>query len=302
MSPVGRPIASSRAAGNGSIGVASHQIAAAKDSLPAHSSRTSSRRLEQIERELTDYDRAVLVFLAEVRLSTGHQIARRLWSSSAPTDANARAARRSLARLEGSRVIDRLARRVGGVRGGSASIVYGLGPSGRRLLARTGYQPKRLGTPGDRYVAHTLSVGELVVRLHEAALRGELDLIEVQTEPQCWRGFLAGLGARLILKPDLFARVGSGAFEDRWFIEVDRATEASGTLVSKAQRYLAHYRSGAEQGRHGVYPRVVWTVPDRRRADQVRAALGRLPAEARRLFVVWLYAETVGRLIAEAGS
>ena len=41
-------------------------------------------------------------------------------------------------RLEKWRVVDRLRQRIGGVRRGSDSIVYGLGPSGRRLLARMG--------------------------------------------------------------------------------------------------------------------------------------------------------------------
>jgi protein involved in plasmid replication-relaxation len=251
--------------------------------------------------DLTEQDQAVILFLAQVRLATGTQIARRLWSSSAPTDRRAGRARRALRRLEEWRVIDRLPRRVGGVRAGSSSIVYCLGPTGRRLLAQTGFEARRLGTPGDRFVRHTLAITELIVRLHRADLRGDLDLIELQTEPGCWRPFLGLMGARLTLKPDLFVRVGSGAFEDRYWLEIDRATEAKSTIASKAKLYVAYYRSGEEQGRHGVYPRVIWAVPDRRRADQVTEALGRLPRAAQRLFVIWLYDEVVGRMAAEAG-
>ena len=123
-------------------------------------------------------------------------------------------------RLEKWRVVDRLRQRIGGVRRGSDSIVYGLGPSGQRLLARMGLHPKRLGTPGDLHVAHTLAVTELVVRLHAADIAGELDLVEIQTEPACWREFLGGLlAARKMLRPDLFVRIGVGALEDRWWIE-----------------------------------------------------------------------------------
>ena len=172
-----------------------------------------------------------------------------------------------------------------------------------KLLAQRGFQPRRLDAPGSLYVAHTLACTEFVVELHEADQVGELECIEVQSEPACWRGFLGPGAARLVLKPDLFVRVGAGsASEDRWFIEVDLATEASGTLRTKATRYLAHYRSGSEQAEHGVYPRVLWAVPNEYRAGQVTDALRHLPDEATRLFTVCLLDEAVAFLAAEAHS
>ncbi len=138
--------------------------------------------------------------------------------------------------------------------------------------------------------------------MEEAARRGELDIIEVQSEPDCWREFLGGFGGRLTLTPDLFVRVGVGALEDRWQIEVDLATEASGTLLTKLNRYLAHYRSGSEQHHHGVYPRVLWGVPDAHRLEQVREVLRRLPTEAGRLFTVCVLDEVVAHLAMEARS
>lgn len=301
--PIGRPAASSATHERSRSATGSDHIRAAKDSASSSpSSRISARHLQTIASRLSDNDQAVLQFLAGVRLATGHQLARRLWSAAAATDTRARAARRALKRLEESRVIERIQRRVGGVRGGSTSIVYGVGPAGRRLLTRTGNAIPRLGTPGDRYVTHTLAITELAVGLHEAGIRGELDLIALQTEPDCWRPYLGVMGARMMLKPDLFVRLGVGAFEDRWFVEIDLATESGTTIQGKAQRYLEHFRSGAEQRRHGVYPRVVWTVPDHRRAEQIRKALSALPASAGRLFVVWPYAEVIGRLGAEANA
>ena len=80
-----------------------------------------------------------------------------------------------------------------------------------------------------------------------------------------------------VLKPDLFLRIGVGAYEDRWFVEVDLATESAPTIAAKAERYLEHYRGGGEQRRHGVYPRVIWTVPNPRAASRSRQALARLP-------------------------
>jgi hypothetical protein len=261
--------------------------------------RVSSRRLEAIRSELTEEERAVLHFVSEVRLATGFQIARRLWAASSPTDPRARSARRALSRLEGMRVIERLGRRMGGVRGGSTSIVYGLGVAGCRLLAARD-AGKRLGAPGERHIAHTLAITDLVVGMSDAATGGRLELIETQTEPTSWRPFVGALGSRVVLKPDLFVRVGAGVDEDRWFVEVDRATESSATIRSKARRYLAHLSSGSEQHAHGTYPRVLWTVPDARRGEQLEGVMERLPTPASRLFTVWLFDEAVGRLATEA--
>jgi Replication-relaxation len=110
------------------------------------------------------------------------------------------------------------------------------------------------------------------------------------------------MGARIVLRPDLFCRIGSGAYEDRWFIEIDMATEARSTLAGKARRYLSHYRSGFEQRQHGVYPRIVWAAPDARRTDVIEDALRSLPSEAQRLFVVVTQAELVDYLKHEARS
>jgi hypothetical protein len=159
-----------------------------------------------------------------------------------------------------------------------------------------------LQAPGARFAAHTLAITELAVRLHAAHARGELDLIEVEAEPACWRGYLGPMGARLVLKPDLFVRVGVGAYEDRWMIEVDLATEASGTIQSKCERYVGYYKSGTEQSQHGVFPRVLWAAPDGRRAQQIGKALGRLSPEARKLFDVGLFDDVPGLLAAEARS
>lgn len=300
--PIARPIALRAAQESGWTSPPSGDASAATDLSSSRSSRVSAPQLREIEQSLTNDDLAVVQFISEVRVATGHQLARRLWSAEHPRDIRARAARRALRRLEDWRVIDRLPRRVGGVRGGSTTIVYSLGPVGRRLLIRRGFEAKRLTAPGDRFIRHTLAITELCVRLAEADIGGELDLIELQTEPRCWRPFLGLVGARLILKPDLFARIGAGALEDRWFIEVDLATESAPTITNKAKLYLAHYRSGEEQRRHDVYPRVIWLVPDRHRALQIVAALKGLRPEAERLFSIWLCDEAIGRLAAEAAS
>jgi len=301
MSPLAVPVALSSAPWNPSPGGSFEEIR-----TPNHSSsspsRISSLRLDSIASRLTPTDRAVIGLIARTRLCSGAQLERLFWNHGQP-DSNARLARKTLSRLTAWRVLDRQPRSVGGRRAGSRGFTYSLGPSGARLLAReSGAQVRRLATPGARYVTHVLSCTELVVRIEEAARRGDLDVIEIQGEPECWRGFLAGFGARRILKPDLFVRIGVGALEDRWMIEVDLATEARGTLLAKFKRYLAHYRGGREQHQHGVYPRVLWAVPTHRRARQVETVLQQLPAELRRLVTICLLDEVVERLGAEANS
>jgi hypothetical protein len=246
----------------------------------------------------------VLGFVATVRLATGTQLVRHFWAAGGDDlAAHARIGRRALKRLAEWRVLDRLPDRGrGGLRGGSDTYIYAVGRSGARLLARRGLVQRRLGTPGERHIAHTLTTTELVVRLHAADRDGRLELLEVQTEPNCWRAFLGAMGARLILKPDLFLRIGAGALEDRWMVEVDMATEHRGTLQGKLARYHAHYRSGTEQHEHSVYPRVLWIVPDAHRAAQVEGLLRRLPAEAQRLFSVCVFEQAVAFLATEAHS
>jgi hypothetical protein len=140
------------------------------------------------------------------------------------------------------------------------------------------------------------------VRLYEADRAGEVECVQIQTEPQCWRSFLGPMSAPLILKPDLYLRVAApaSAYEYRWLCEVDLATENKGALLAKCHRYVAHYRSGSEQRERGVYPRVLWLVPDQRRAGQIKAVLGHLPISERRLFTVREFEHATEFLSAEA--
>jgi hypothetical protein len=299
--PVARPIASRTPADTPSAGGDSLAVSAANDSPFGHPLRLSATRLETISSRLVEGDWCVLNFVSECRLASGKQLVRRFWLTSDRDTAAARAGRRALKRLADWRVLDPLPiRAVGGLHGGSDTLVYGVGVAGVKLLARRGLVQKRLGRPGERYIKHTLSCTNLVVALHAANRDGLLELIEPpQFEPACWRGFIGAGGGRIMLKSDLFIRLGAGSVsEDRWLIEVDLATEASATIRAKARRHLAYYRSGSEP----VHPRVLWTVPDVRRAEQIADVLRRLPAPADRLFAVCLLDEAVAFLATEASS
>jgi Replication-relaxation len=299
MRPTARPAASSPVLRSSLTRRQVQPFSPPTDSPSRHPKYLTTDRLRSIQQALGPRDREVLIFVSAARLASGGQLARRFWNAPSGHDsAAARAARRALKRLAAQRVLDPLPRRIGGERGGSAGLVYGVGIAGVKLLARTGFQARRLQAPGAMFIDHTLAVTELAVVLHEADRDGVLELIEVQFEPTCWRGFLGSGLARVTLKPDLFARIGAGALEDRWFIERDMNTQSGSTIRTKAERHLAYWRSGSEQ----VSPRVLWVVPDGRRADQIEAVVRQLPSEAQRLFAVTPASEVAAFLAAEAGA
>jgi hypothetical protein len=298
--PVAQPGGSEANGRKAVLGAASRGFSPPKDLVSSRSSYITPERVFLVSRELVERDWQILNFISECRLASGKQLVRRFWQT-ADREANAaRAGRRALKRLADWRVLDPMPRRIGSRRSGSDGAVYGVGRLGVRLLTQRGYTGPRIEAPGALYVAHTLACTELVVALHDADRGGVLELIEPpQFEPACWRGFIGPGGGRIMLKPDLFVRVGAGSVsEDRWLIEVDMATEASATIRAKANRHLAYYRSASEP----VHPRVLWAVPDVRRAEQIADVLHRLPAPANRLFSICLLNELVSFLAAEASS
>jgi hypothetical protein len=301
--PTARPIARDSVPRLSRSGPGFPLVRTRKDCALLRPSRISARQLDRIDTQLSDLDRAVLSFVSSYRLATGTQLVRRFWPGEG--DRTARIGRRALKRLADWRVLDPLPGRArGGLRGGSDTLIYRVGVAGVRLLARRGLVQKRLGAPSDRHIAHTLTVCEVAVRLLEADRAGAVECIEVQAEPACWRAFLGPVGARLILKPDLYLRVAvpGSLYEYRWFTEIDMATEHKSTLAAKCRRYLAHHRTGSEQRAHGVYPKVLWVVPDTQRAAQIEEVLAGLPLADRRLFSVCEFSDAAQFLTAETVS
>ena len=169
--------------------------------------------------------------MSDLRFVSGAQLTRLHFSDGQDPAVNARAARRALLRLTHLDVLARLPRSVGGVRAGSAGFVYYLGLGGQQLATEHGWQPERRRrrslVPGTLFVRHALQVSELHTLLVEADRSRRVELLELRAEPSCWRSF-DGLGTQQpMLKPDSYARLGVGAFEDSYFFEVDRGTEGS---------------------------------------------------------------------------
>jgi hypothetical protein len=254
---------------------------------------------------LSERDVAILESLRAHRLLTTVHIRRLHFAfGHATVPAASGAALRVLTRLEAHGLVSRLARRIGGVRAGSSGIVWQLGSAGERLL-RTMHgqkQRRRYVEPSPAFTAHTLAVAELAVQLHELQDQRTIELVSVETEPSCWRSFVGPHGTLEWLKPDLYVVTASGDYEDHWFCEADLATEHPPVVVRKAKVYQRYAATSAHQARHGLFPAVVWVVPDTARQGAIRAALTADAALQPGLFRVATADEFAGLVTSDHGD
>jgi Replication-relaxation len=256
----------------------------------------SARGVARLRDRLSARDLAIVRQVADLRLMSAHQIqALHFPGDEHHSEAAAmRARQRVVTRLCRDRLLTPLQRRVGGVRAGSAGLVLALGPVGQRVLADGGGR-RRAYEPTMRFFDHTLATSQLAVDLTLAARHGSVELLAFQAEPQSWRAF-ADINGRRWLRPDAFVVLGSGAYELRWFIEVDRASESLPVIVRKCRLYADYYQSGTEQAAHSVFPRVCWVVPDEPRVERLREGIARDRRLPEGLFVVTTSERAVGVL------
>jgi hypothetical protein len=246
-------------------------------------------RLEQIRRTLSQRDWQLLGDLDRVRLLSAQQIQRLHVSDGSPLT-QARRSRALTQRLHDLGLVTRLERRVGGVHAGSAGFIYGLATKGQRLVGGVGpaggRRLRRPWEPSTFFTDHILAVSELYVGLRELQAREQIDELAFQAEPACWRSWNGIGGERLIIKPDAFVRFGQGDYEFVFFVELDRSTQSSNVIRRKAQVYVDYYRSGIEQERRGLFPRVLFVTLDERRSNQIVETLGKLDPDTWQLFQV----------------
>ena len=247
--------------------------------------RVGRRKLQQLQGETSLREVEILRMVTELRLVSGRQIVDVHFPTHAvgSKSSTERVARRILQKMVERRLLVRLERQVGGLRGGSESFIYAIGPVGQRLATRDGPR-RRFREPSTTFAEHTLAVAELVVALTMSARGGQVDLLDLQPEPRSWRRFQSSSGIGL-LRPDLFVALGVGAYEHRWFVEVDLGTEHLPALLRKCHVYQRYFQSGAEQEDHGVFPRVCWALPDSHRAEMLRNAIDRDSSLTNELFV-----------------
>lgn len=248
---------------------------------------TGRRGLHRLREDMTGRDHSILGQVADLRLISARQIEIIHFPNEDHASAlsAARSCRRVLERMVRDRLLIRLERRIGGVRAGSASYVYAIGPVGERILDMGGTR-RRFREPSTFLALHTLAISQLVVDVTVASRQRRLEMLQVQTEPVCWRTHQTGYGAREIIKPDLFLAVGVGEYEHRWFLEVDLGTQHIPTVIRKCFAYEQYYRSGTEQAARDVFPRILWLMQHTERVEHLQTAIAADPRLTSELFVV----------------
>ena len=157
-------------------------------------------------------------------------------------------------------------------------------------LAKASSRDRSRWEPSIGFVEHTLAVTEVWVALHEYLsdpLTGVRDIqLDYRIERHAWRSHPDRHGATTTLKPDAELRLQCDIFEDRWWLEVDRATEHRTAIRRKLDAYIAYYRSGREQRKHGIFPLTAWLTTTDERARVLHELIDELPHAERMLFRV----------------
>ena len=232
----------------------------------------------------------LLALVAAHRFATTTQLARLTALEYASSASALRQTQRHLANLAQQRLLTSLERRVGGWQGGSAVTIWAATTRGQRLVA-TGegdevprrQRPREVSTT---FLDHLLAITEVRTSIEEA-VRQEADTeAMVALEPDCWRTRLSPSGQPQVLRPDLAVTVTSPSYEDRYLIEVDRATENPGRVIATCWRYQEHQATSAQVSDGGVFPLVVWLVPTDRRRHRLERAIAHRTGLLRDLFRV----------------
>lgn len=278
--PLDRPPASSSDRHSRTSGSARRRLRSGNSVSPAGGHTAPPRRVgrrgrRQLLESLSSRDLAVLRSVAQHRFLATRHVEALHFHDHASTLSGARSARRVLRRLHGAGLLQPLERRIGGIRAGSAGYVWTLGSAGWRLLAEVdgAVVAGAHREPSRRLVDHCLAIAQVHVDVVAASRAGLFELASLQLEPASWRRFFGVGGERRLIRPDLAVVTAAGDYEDHWFLEVDLGSEHPPTVVRKCRLYIDYHSSGAEQDRLGVFPRVVWIVPDSRRADALGTAL-----------------------------
>ena len=236
----------------------------------------------------------LLALVAAHRFATTTQLARLTALEYASSASALRQTQRHLASLAQQRLLTSLERRVGGWQGGSAVTIWAATTRGHRLVAAENgddeevprrQRPREVSTT---FLDHLLAITEVRTSVEEA-VRQEADTeAAVALEPECWRTALSPSGQVQVLRPDLAVTITSPAYEDRYLVEVDRATETPGRVIATCWRYQEHQATSvqASDDDGDVFPLVVWLVPTDRRRRCLERAIAHSTGLLRDLFRV----------------
>lgn len=252
--------------------------------------RSSGVQVARLRQRLSQRDVSLLAALHRVRLLSLRQV-QRLIVIDGSASARTRRAQLLMARLTKLGVVVRLSRIIGGIRAGSSGYIYGLSSLGQAVIdvsGPLGGRRRRIWESKPYFQDHMLEVSELYVQAVEQHRLGGGDLLAFDAEPAAWRHFTGAGGELVVLKPDAYVRLGMAAIERSAFVEVDMTTEGLPTIQRKNARYIDYWRSGIEEQRRGVFPKVVWLVQSEQRQERIAEVIRKLSAEAQELFEVGL--------------
>jgi len=251
--------------------------------------RISKLQLLAYANTLSDKQIEIVKTIYDCNYILTDQIRRLYFTGHSTTSSATRTTQYNLSRLKQLRLIDTGRRRIGGTRAGSGSYVWYVTSTGEKFLNLIGKNAATLHRRRELNgfnLRHTIALSECYVQLHEIcrAEENRPKLTMIQTEPDCWRNYQLR-GRKIALKPDLAAVTQIDGFEDRWFIEVDLATEGIASILEKCTRYHEYYKTNQEQAQHGVFPITVWIVPNTERKKRLCDAMGRA-FKSQKLFTV----------------
>jgi hypothetical protein len=245
--------------------------------------RVRTGHVAWVHERLGQRDTAIIRSVDRLRLVSSGQL-ERLHFHDLSIPSRSRIRRRVLARLVAWRVLLTLDRRIGGVRAGSAGLVYALDSCGQQLVRLSAHDEgssiRRPSVPGLALLHHTLAVSELYVSLHELARSEDFEITAFQTEPVCW--WPNGWGGWV--KPDAYLCLADDTYTDHWWLEQDMGTEHLPTIKRKLLTYLDFAARGL--GPNQIMPRVLVSVPDDTRYRAVKEVIRRLPPPAPELLHV----------------
>jgi len=231
--------------------------------------------------QLMPRDLAILDDVEAFRLLTTRQV-QRLHFRIAPAHhasfgAATKATMRVLSRLQRIGVIGHLERRIGGARRGSQGFIWQLTSTGATVqrTRRGETRRRRYIEPSALFTDHTLAVADLAVTIRELADSGALEILDLETEPACWRGWAGHQSIAETLKPDLHAVTATAEFQDHLFIEADQGTEHLPQILTKCRVYARYHQAGIEQHTRGVFPAVLWVTPTEKRAAALERAIAK---------------------------
>ena len=231
----------------------------------------------------------LLALVAAHRFASTTQLARLTAPEYASPASALRQTQRHLASLAQQRLLTSLERRVGGWQGGSAVTIWAATTRGHRLVAAEGEEMPRRQRPREvstTFLDHLLAITEVHTSIEEAVRQEEDTEAAVALEPDCWRTALSPSGQVQVLRPDLAVTITSPAYEDRYLMEVDRATENPGRVIATCWRYQEHQATSAQASDGDVFPLVVWLVPSDRRRHRLERAIAHSTGLLRELFRV----------------